>query len=177
MIKVKKENDEVLYPTEDIVHISKEDIQHLKTLAIKNPRKRVRLCAHETPNDSLHEMFIVHMKDCYVTPHKHLGKSESMAVIEGEVDIVLFNEDGSILRIVEMGDLNSGKLFYQRLSSPVYHTLIIRSEFLVFHEITEGPFLREKTAFAPWAPSENSPNVLQFIQELEMSIDKGNKYE
>ena len=177
MITFKKENDEVLYPTEDIIHISKEDIQNLKSLAIKNPRKRVRLCAHENPNSSLHEMFIVHMKDCYVTPHKHLGKSESMAVLEGEVDIVLFNEDGSIKRIVEMGDLNRGKLFYQRLSSPVYHTLIIRSEFLVFHEVTEGPFLREKTVFAPWAPPENSPKIVNFINEIEMYIKKGSLHE
>jgi len=142
MIKIHKESDEVLYPEEDVVFLQIAETQELKRLASLNPRHRVRLCAHRSPKDSLHEMFIVHMRDCFVRPHKHLGKVESMAVLEGEVDVVLFDEDGSIRRLIQMGTPSSGKVFYQRLADPIYHTLLIRSEFLVFHEITEGPFLR-----------------------------------
>jgi cupin fold WbuC family metalloprotein len=170
MIKVRKESDEVLYPEEDVVFLRLAEIQELTRLAALNPRHRVRLCAHRSPKDPLHEMFIVHMRDCYVRPHKHLGKVESMVVLEGEVDVVLFNDDGSICRIISMGTQSSGKVFYQRLAEPIYHTLLIRSEFLVFHEITEGPFLRESTIFPEWAPIE--PNVASdiFLARLEAQI-------
>lgn len=172
MIKIRKESAEVLYPEEDVVVVAAADTEELKRLALLNPRQRVRLCAHRSPNDRLHEMFIVHTQDCYVRPHKHLGKAESMAILEGEVDVVLFHEDGSIRQVIQMGTPDSGKVFYQRLSEPIYHTLIIRTEFLVFHESTEGSFLRENTVFPEWAPSEQGQASKEFIDQIESTISK-----
>ncbi len=170
MIRVRKESDEVLYPVEDVVLIEKADLDQLKRKAQLNPRKRVRLCAHHSSQDSLHEMFIVHMRDCYVRPHKHLGKSESMTILEGEVDVVLFHEDGKICKVIRMGAPDTGNIFYQRLSTSIYHTLIIRSKFLVFLESTEGPFLRENTVFAEWAPEEQSKASQEFIESIEIQL-------
>ncbi len=170
MIVTHKESDEVLYPAEEVVVVEATDLTQLKRLALLNPRQRIRLCAHHSPGDRLHEMFIVHTSDCYVRPHKHLGKAESMAILEGEVDVVLFHDDGTIRQVIRMGDLNSGKLFYYRLSEPIYHTLLIRSQFLVFHEITEGPFLREKTVFPDWAPEERSADQRAFVARIETLI-------
>ena len=172
MIKMRQENAEVLYPEEDIVVISASDLKELKRLALINPRRRVRLCAHRSPNDRLHEMFIVHTRDCYVRPHKHLVKAESMAILEGEVDVVLFNENGSIRQVIPMGTPDSGKVFYQRLSDSIYHTLIIRTEFLVFHESTEGPFLRENTVFPEWAPLEQDGAAKEFVDKIDSLINK-----
>jgi cupin fold WbuC family metalloprotein len=176
VITIRKESAEVLYPEEDVVNVTAADLDELKKLALQNPRRRVRLCAHRTPQDHLHEMFIVHTSDCYVRPHKHLGKAESMAVLEGEVDVILFNEDGSINKIIQMGTPDSGKIFYQRLSDPIYHTLIIRTPFLVFHEVTEGPFLREKTIFPEWAPAEEGAVAIEFINQIESTIKGKEKY-
>jgi cupin fold WbuC family metalloprotein len=170
MIPTHKESDEVLYPLEEVVTVESADLAQLKRLALLNPRQRIRLCAHRSPGDRLHEMFIVHTSDCYVRPHKHLGKAESMAILEGEVDVVLFHDDGTIRQVIRMGDLNSGKLFYYRLSEPIYHTLLVRSQFLVFHETTEGPFLREKTVFPDWAPEEQSAGRRAFVARIETLI-------
>jgi len=172
MILTSKESDEVLYPREEVVVVDSADLKELKRLALLNPRQRIRLCAHRSPGDRLHEMFIVHTSDCYVRPHKHLGKAESMAILEGEVDVVLFHDDGTVRQVVRMGDRNSGKLFYYRLSGPIYHTLLIRTPFLVFHEITEGPFLREHTVFPDWAPEERSAGCEAFIARIESLIQK-----
>ena len=172
MIKFRRENDEVLYPEQDVVAVDKSCLDELKRLAQLNPRQRVRLCTHRSPNDPLHEMFIVHMRDCYVRPHKHLGKSESMTILEGEVDVVLFDEDGSIRQVVRMGAPDTGKVFYQRLSDPIYHTLIIRSEFLVFKECTEGPFLRENIVFPEWAPADQGAASREFTDHIELLISK-----
>jgi cupin fold WbuC family metalloprotein len=174
MIRIHKESDEVLYPEEDIVVLKAEDLQELKRLAMLNPRHRIRICAHRSPSDRLHEMFIVHAKDCYVRPHKHIDKAESMAILEGEVDVILFNDDGSISRTISMGDLHSGKLFYYRLSEPIYHMLVIRTDFLVFHENTEGPFLREKTVFPDWSPVDNPIEVTHFTNRINALIHNDN---
>ena len=170
MIKSRSESSEVLYPDEEIVVVAQADLQELKSLALLNPRQRVRLCAHRSPNDRLHEMFIVHTLGCYVRPHKHLQKAESMTVLEGEVDVVLFHEDGSIRQIIQLGTADTGKTFYQRLPEEIYHMLIIRTEFLVFHEITEGPFLRKNTIFPDWAPAEQGKASKAFVDQVELLI-------
>ena len=170
MINVRNESAEVLYPLEDIVVVRDGDLHELKRLALLNPRQRIRYCAHRSLDDSQHEMFIVHTKDCYVRPHKHLGKAESMTILEGEVDVVLFDEDGTLRKTISMAAQNSGKAFYQRLSDPIYHTLIIRTDFLVFHEITEGPFVRGDTVFPKWAPAEQGEDSMRFIERIKLQI-------
>ena len=91
-------------------------------------------------------MLIVHERGAYVRPHKHPAKTESTHIIEGLVDVVLFEDDARIERVISMGDYASGRAFYYRMDVPVFHTLIIRSDVLVFHETTNGPFER-KTPF------------------------------
>jgi cupin fold WbuC family metalloprotein len=114
-------------------------------------------------------MLIVHGRDCYVRPHKHLAKSEAFHVIQGVVDIVLLDEAGKVVEVIKMGDYASGRKFYYRLADPLYHTLLIRSDWLIFHEITNGPFKREDTIFAPWAPEEG-PAAERYLQELNRQV-------
>ena len=166
-----KQNSEVLYSKEALTISDQLDIEKLKLLSAFNPRKRIRLCTHLNQMDLLHEMIIVHEKSAYVRPHKHLGKSESTHIIEGIVDVVLFDDEGRIAEVIGMGDYASGKPFYYRLATPLYHTLIIRSEVLVFHETTNGPFDIKTTIFAPWAPEDANVNsVLDFMVDLEERV-------
>jgi cupin fold WbuC family metalloprotein len=164
---LKEFNKEVLYIDQDITQVSKADIEILKQKALSNDHKRIRLCSHRNVNDSLHEMLIIHTKDTYVRPHKHLNKSESLHVIEGSVDIVILDEQGEVTEIIPMSKYPSGRAFYYRMGTALYHTLLIRSDFLVFHEITKGPFHKSDTVFAPWAPQESDPEACRkYIQNL-----------
>ena len=167
----RRESVEVLYSDSRLTHITKKDFVELKSLAARNPRKRVRLCAHGATTARLHEMLIVHQKVAYVRPHKHSGKSESTHVIEGIVDFVLFDEDGALDRVIECGDYASGKPVYFRMAEPALHTLVIRSDVLVFHEITDGPYDRKDTAFPSWAPDEDDADtVSRFLTDLDKKI-------
>ena len=149
---------EVLYSGTALTTVNRSDIEHFKQLSSRNPRKRIRLCAHATPEDNLHEMLIVHERNTYVRPHKHPGKIESTHIIEGMVDVVIFDDNGQIASVIGMGDYTSGRAFYYRMAIPLFHTLIIRSDVLVFHETTNGPFERKNTIFAPWAPEDSDVN-------------------
>jgi len=148
-------NKEVYYAIDNIIKLSKNDILFLKEKANNNERKRCRICTHKDASDKVHEMFIVLAKDAYVRPHKHLNKCESLHILEGLVDVVIFDKDGKIVEVIKLGDYSSGNKFYYRISDPYFHTLLVRSNFLVFHEITNGPFNKTDTIFAPWAPDEN----------------------
>jgi cupin fold WbuC family metalloprotein len=171
MIKTKKFNDEVFYADEDVIQVGKEDIEFLKQKALSNPRKRCRLCTHKDVNDKIHEMIIVHTKDTYVRPHKHLNKAEAFHIIEGSADVVVFDEQGKITQVIAMGDYSSGRKFYYKLSNPYYHTLLIGSDVIVFKETTNGPFRKEETIFAPWSPEDtDQEGIKKFIRRLEKSI-------
>lgn len=162
-----KFNDEVLYTDDSIVEVDRADIQRLKQAALANPRRRIRLCGHRDVDSTLHEMLIVHTRGTYVRPHKHLDKSESFHVIEGVADVVVFDDSGNVTEVVAMGDYGSGRKFFYRLSDPSFHTLLIQSEFFVFHEITNGPFVRADTVFAPWAPEgKNEALEQRFLHEI-----------
>lgn len=172
-MRTKTINPEVLVVDEPILRVSRTDVEFLKVGAEKNERKRIRLCAHQEVGDRLHEMLIVHTKDTYVRPHKHLNKSESVHIIEGRVDVIIFDETGNISEVIHMGDYASGSRFFCRMSRPYYHTLVIRSEVLVFHETTNGPFNRSDTVFAPWAPAETDyPARTVFMEQVARAAER-----
>ena len=161
-------NEEVLFATDTIVQIDASDIAELKQKAKQNPRRRIRICAHSDIRDSIHEMLIVHEKNCYVHPHKHINKTETFHIIEGVADIILFNEEGHIDQSIPMGSFNSGRKFFYRLPPFRYHTLLIHSDVLVFHEITNGPFRAEETTLASWSPKETDLDaVSQYMAMLD----------
>jgi len=175
-MRIKQVGEEVYYPDEAIVKLRHHDIAALQEQAKKNMRQRTRLCAHQNIDDKLHEMFIVHARGAYIRPHKHLGKSEAFHLIEGTVDVVIFDELGDIVEVIRMGEFASGHYFYFRISHSHYHTLLIRSEVLVFHEITSGPFRKSDTIFAPWSPDESDlAAVTAFMQRLQLTVEKFRK--
>jgi len=164
-------NAEVLVSDEPFLQVSRADMQRLVSGAATNARKRMRLCAHAQVTDPLHEMLIAMAREIYVRPHKHRNKSESVHVIEGSADLIIFDDAGGISQVVRLGDYTSGLRFYYRMSGPDYHMLLIRSEMLVVHEVTNGPFNRADTIFAPWAPDEaDRAGQAAFIDKLQQSI-------
>src|SRR5262249_32905489 len=150
------------------------DVEQLKGAAAVARRRRARLCAHPGTNDRLHEMLIVHEQGIYVRPHRQRsGKSESLHVVEGELDVGLFDDAGGILTVMAMGEFRTGRPFYYRVADPFYHTLLIRSAVAVFHEITNGPFEPGDTEFATWAPAEPDREAVDsFTDVLEKQVQQ-----
>jgi cupin fold WbuC family metalloprotein len=170
MISISK-NNEVLKSTDEIQVISENYINSLEFDAKMNVRKRIRRCTHIEVTDLVHEMFIVHEKNTYVRPHKHPGKSESLLVLKGEVDFITFDELGNVNKVIELSNNEAGNEFYIRLNSSIYHSLFIRSEYLIFLEVTSGPFVRDDMIFAPWSPDDNSIGLDKYLVELNKNVN------
>ena len=173
MLRYNVENEEVLFCRDSIMRIDRTDVRQLVALANANSRERIRLCSHYDADDTLHEMLIVHSSNTYVRPHKHLGKPESFHVIEGRADIVVFDDNGDVRDVIQMGNYASNRAFYYRISTALYHTLIIRTDVLVFHETTTGPFNRKDTVFASWSPEEHyTVGCALFMEKLTLEAEK-----
>lgn len=154
-MRLKQISPEVAYSEESVPLVSREDLIGLVEKAKNSPKNRSRICVHKDENDKHQEMFIALAKGVYIRPHKHANKAESFAVLEGELDVVFFDESGKITNTVKMGDYASGEVFYYRVAEPVYHSLIVRSDYVIYKESTVGPFDRAQTTYAPWAPEES----------------------
>ena len=166
-------NPEVFFAKDQIVRIKGGDLGFLQKGAEQSRRRRARLCAHRDVDDKLHEMIVVLMQDAYLIPEKHITKVESYHFIEGVGDVVIFDEIGNITEVVQMGDYWSGRPFYYRIFDPFYHTLIIRSASLVYHETATGRFSKSDTVVAPWAPAENDiAGRKAFMEGLERKVEK-----
>ena len=169
-MKTLSENPEVLYPDQETVVAGRAEIKTLKDLAAASPRKRARLCAHRAPSAPVHEMLIVLHRESYVRPHRHVDKTESFTILEGEADLVLFHDDGQVREIIAMGPPSSGKIFFHRLSQPVYHTVVARTDWLVVQEVTTGPFVPRQTQFPDWAPDgSDADRARSFTARLNLS--------
>lgn len=166
---LEKINDEVFQLSGNIVSVGKKEVEFVKQQALSNSRGRARICMHANSQDDLHEMLIAISKESYITPHRHHNKVESLHVVEGEVTVVIFNEDGTISEFVELSDQTT---FFYRLNATLYHTLIIHSPVLVLHEVTQGPFNVEDSDFADFSPKESDTDRLIYLQALYTQIKK-----
>jgi cupin fold WbuC family metalloprotein len=148
--------------------IGSSDIAILRAAAQKTPKKRARINVHPDSEDPLHEMIIAIGQESYIRPHKHPGKSESFHIVEGAVDIVIFDGGGGITKIVPLAAPGGERAFFYRMRRPYFHTLIIKSKVLVVHETTNGPFRAEGTVFADFAPAEDDAAASrEYCAELE----------
>ena len=165
--QAKRISEEVITSCVPNVDINRGTITELVEISKNTSRGRTRLCAHRNVNESVHEMFIVHPKGAYIPPHKHLEKSESILVLDGETEYFTFNDDGLIDQRISMGDYRSGKSFFFRLQEPLFHSMLILSATLTFIEITKGPFKSDDTVEATWAPNKNcDAEVELFLKKL-----------
>lgn len=168
LLKMKRVSNEVYYSDEPVARMGKAEIDFLKRALPAAARKRVRICAHKNAEEPLQEMFIAFAKGTQLRPNKHLGKDNSVNVLEGRVDVAFFDDSGEISEVASLGDKSSGLPFYLRTPHDRWHGWIIRSDVLVVHETTDGPFRVENSLSAPWVPKPDDTNaVMTYQQKLE----------
>ena len=155
----------VFYVKDEIVIFTDEMKDFLISRAAKHPKREARLCTHLSPSSTLHEMIIVHSRGNYVPPHKHFNKAESFHLIDGHLAIVIFFENGKIKQVIHLSDKEN---IYYRLQDSIYHTVVPLSEYVVYHEVTDGPFLVDEKYEATWAPKKNDLKQVKVYQKQLM---------
>ena len=138
-------------PIADIEVVDFGRIEAMKRKAWAAPNRRDRICLSEY-RDGVQEMVIVLYQDSYIRPHRHpLNKSESYHVIEGELEVRIFNEDGSRNRTIK---LDKQTPLY-RMKNGWFHQPVSLTPVSVYHEALQGPFNKEiDVEYASWAKEE-----------------------
>lgn len=160
---------EAVFSQSDYVEVTAATIQELIREARLAPRGRFRLCMHCSTQDQVQEMVIVAPRGAYTRPHRHpAGKTESYHVIEGAMSVFFFNDDGEVIKRIDMEAYGFDKTYLYRLNSSIWHIPVPTSEFVVFHEVLAGPFSREETCeYAPFSPDETEiARVDAFLEKI-----------
>jgi cupin fold WbuC family metalloprotein len=170
-MQIRRISDEVFYAGGGIVTFGARDLDFLKSQAERNPRKRARLCTHIDVSDRLHEMLIINLRETYVRPHKNTDKPKSFQILEGLMDVIVFDDLGVVRSVTSLGSYDSGLPCYFRLHETCYHTLRTLSNVVAFQETTIGPFQPGDTVFAPWAPGDDKPaECADFLKRMDSAV-------
>ena len=171
LIKLKRQSPEVYFVANPISGIGPTEIKFLKDAARRSTRQRCRICLHADEQAELHETVLVYTKDTFNRPNRH-PMAEAFHLLEGACDVIFFTEDGKPDKNLHMEAAvrGNGRSFIVQFPVMVYHTIIVRSDWLVIHETCRGPFVRGTTTlYAPWAPLEtDTDDVADFLAGLEM---------
>ncbi len=134
--------------------------------AARSPRLRMNHNFHTGPDDNPHRFLNVLLRGTYIRPHRHLDppKAESFLVLEGQADVIVFDDAGEIVKRYRLGaDSAQGRLWGVDLAPGVWHTILPRTERAVCFEVKPGPWLpANDKEFAPWAPLENDPEAAAY---------------
>ena len=152
-----------------VIWISRSEIDFLQDVAANSSSRKARVLLHGSPDKDLHEMIIVHSFGQYIQPHINLDSAKSFVVLDGEMTVVLFNNEGEISNYVRLGVSNGASAFLLRLDDPVFHTVVSISTTVTFLETVKGPHMQ--THYAPFAPapndkSESEKYMMWLMEEL-----------
>lgn len=154
-----------------IAEIKPDQLNQLKRAAEEANLRRARFCLHRDFQDPVQEMVIAFCRDSYIRPHKHVNKSESFHVIEGNLAVVFFDDNGEVIRKIEMGPVGSGRVFMYRLNVSLWHTVIPLSDNVILHETTTGPFIKSDENNAKWSPdNDDKEGIRLFLEKLKMAL-------
>lgn len=158
---------EVFKNTENFIKIDKEWLTRLKQEADHSPKHLSRLCMHRDTQDVVQEMVLAFTRNCLISPNSTSGKSESLTVVEGEMLLVLFDDNGQVLDRIEMGPVGSHKAFMYRLCSACWHTMIPLTDHVIVHECIEGPFVKSTASLPGWIPTK-SEELKIFLNQIAL---------
>lgn len=138
--------------------------------ARKNNRKREIHNFHSFDHETLHRMLNSIQPGSYIRPHRHLDppKDEGFVLLKGSAGFVILDaEEGLMKKEFILLDLERGTYGID-IRAGVWHTLFSLEPDTVLYEVKPGPYtpLTDKD-FAPWSPSDNSPEAADFLIELE----------
>lgn len=137
------------FATHPIIRLDSATVEEIKQVALDSG-ENVRLSLHRSPKSTFHEMIIFQHRNKYYRPKKHINKAKSFHMIEGEMAVFVFDENGLILDSCLLDGKNT--LIY-RVAANMFHTDVPLSKYVVHHESTLGPFEGDNDrVFGSWSP-------------------------
>jgi cupin fold WbuC family metalloprotein len=139
--------------------------------AAASPRRRKNRNFHPTDDHPGHRLLNAMQPDSYIPPHRHLdpNKDETFVVLRGLLGLVLFDDEGAVMRRVEIGA--GGTAIGVDIPHGTWHTAVALKPDTIFLEAKAGPYLPFIEAErAPWAPAENTSEAASYLATLKVCL-------
>jgi len=121
----------------------------------QSSRGRHRFCFHQNPEVDLHDIIICYDKRSYIPPNKHIGKVESLLVLQGALDFFLFSDSGTVYDYRRLSAEDENCPFFLRVPPNTWHGLRAVGDLpCIVKETISGPYDQSSLQWAPYAPSE-----------------------
>ena len=146
--------------------LTQELLDEVAASSRSNPRQRQNYNFHDL-SEKVQRFVNVLQPGTYVRPHRHLRPPtvngfEFFVVIQGEVGIVILNENGQILRSLRVSA--AGPTRAVELPEGTIHTLVALAPDTVILEFKEGPYdVGADKDFLPDFPAEGSPAARELV--------------
>jgi cupin fold WbuC family metalloprotein len=138
----------------------------------KSERLRKIYPIHRRQSAPVQRMLNFLQPGTYIQPHLHSreGAVESMYVIQGNIDFITFDDQGTVQAVQEVGEGTTHYLV--DIVAGVWHTFVVRQPDTVLFEVKMGPYdARLDKTFATWAPNEGVDDVSAYMRSLDQQID------
>ncbi|MBT3135678.1 WbuC family cupin fold metalloprotein [Alteromonas sp. ALT199] len=148
-------------------YFDKALFSELKQKAAESARRRANFNVHKSYADMVQRLFIAMMPDSYVRPHQHVQphKWEFFMVVEGELDILFFDDEGLVKNKVTL--TANGATSGIEIPPNTWHATVCHRP-VVFMEVKQGPYeVTDDKGFASWSPQEGSDLVPRFLAMLK----------
>jgi len=135
--------------------------------AQQSPRKRSNVNVHNHYDDPVQRLFITLYPNSYVRPHRHsqTDKWEFFLMISGEVDFLLFDDQGVCIERIRLSA--QGECRGLEIPPNVWHAVVPCEQAATFFEVKNGPYqVLDDKDFAYWAPAEHEPGAAEFVMAL-----------
>ncbi len=141
-----------------------KNLQQLSDKAQQADRMRANLNVHESLDADVQRLFIATEPGTYIRPHRHseAHKWEFFMVITGEIDLLIFDDEGALSQRIVMSPDQTRAI---ELPANTWHSYVCKKTGTVALEIKQGAYIpTPETDFASWAPAENSAEAADYLQ-------------
>jgi len=107
----------------------------LVAVAGRTQSRRARICVHESESSPIQEMFVLLMRETFKGTYRYKSAS-SKYLIRGEMSVQFLSDDGMLADRFSMSSICP----FLHIGKMVWHTPIITSDYVLLHEIHEGPW-------------------------------------
>lgn len=114
-------------------------LDRISSQAHETPRLRMNYNFHQSLEDKCHRMLNAIEPGADIPVHRHPTKDESFVVIRGKIRSTTYNDDGSVIESVVLGQENG--MYGVDIPKGVWHKLESLESGSVVFESKEGPFV------------------------------------
>lgn len=156
--------------------VDQKFMDNLSEKAMMSERKRAHFNLHKSLDEDIHRLCMAAEPGTYIRPHRHFAcdKWELFIILRGKIVVLIFAEDGTVLKRVEM--TAGGDNCAIEIPADSWHAFTSLQSGSVVMEVKHGPY--EPPVAGDWmagTPAEGETGAKEFQKWYE-TAQAGDKF-